>query len=42
MLQSPIIEAMVENYPSLRNICFMRKPISKKDFIKRVQKELLR
>jgi DNA-binding response OmpR family regulator len=34
-------EAMVEKYPSLRDICFIRKPISRKDLIERVQKVLL-
>ena len=33
-------ESMVEKYPSLRNICFMRKPISSRDLIERVQKVL--
>ncbi|HEY7082538.1 MAG TPA: response regulator [Nitrososphaeraceae archaeon] len=34
-------EAMVENYPSLKDTCFIRKPISKKDLIKIVRKVLL-
>lgn len=33
-------EAMVEKYPSLRKICFIRKPISSRDLIERVQKVL--
>ena len=35
-------EAMVEKYPSLRNICFIRKPISANDLIESVQNVLLR
>ena len=33
-------EAMVEKYKSLRDICFIRKPITSKDLIERVQKAL--
>jgi hypothetical protein len=29
--------AMVENYPSLKDTCFIRKPISPEDLIERVK-----
>jgi DNA-binding response OmpR family regulator len=34
-------EAMVEKYPSLKDVCFIGKPISSKDLIVRIQKVLL-
>jgi DNA-binding NtrC family response regulator len=34
-------EAMVERYPLLRNVCFIRKPISSKDLIEHIQRVLL-